>query len=102
MKLVSLAYDVDSPLPLSKKRDTPSPTSPSPPSQLVPNFISYVAYAVFPSTTIFGPFVTYSEHVKYTRRVAIVRKRERDTCTYLHVHVSMYMYMCISTLYVYV
>jgi porcupine-like protein len=55
MKLVSLAYDVD------------SLVSSCP----LPSVIRYLTYSIFPATTIFGPYVTYNEHVKYTQRTSL-------------------------------
>ena len=71
MKLVSLAYDLDSPLPSSKRRDS-SPSSASSVITPIPSPISFVSFAIFPATTVFGPFVTYNEHLQYTRKAPIV------------------------------
>ena len=79
MKLISLSFDIDASIPLSEKKSPPSTSH-------LPDFISYLSYSIFPATTIFGPYTTYDEHLKYTAGVKMV-------CMYVHT-TSMYMYMC--------
>lgn len=58
MKMVSLAFDLDK---LQKEADF----SNKPVEFHTPDFMEYVSYCLFPGTTVFGPFITYSEHVKF-------------------------------------
>ena len=55
MKLVSLGFDVESRT--DRRGDKRPPSVPN-----VPNIAEYTAYCIFPSTTIFGPFLTFNEH----------------------------------------
>lgn len=61
MKLVSLAFDID-------KAAVESPSSSS-----VPHPISFLSYTLFPATIILGPFITYTEYVKFTSCNTLVR-----------------------------
>ena len=58
MKMVSLAFDLD-----SHQRESGSSNRPV--ELLTPDFMEFASYCVFPGTTVFGPFITYSEHVKF-------------------------------------
>lgn len=62
MKLISLSFDIDASISLSEKKSPPSTSH-------LPHFISYLSYSIFPATTIFGPYTTYDEHLKYTAGV---------------------------------
>ncbi|XP_019852943.1 PREDICTED: protein-serine O-palmitoleoyltransferase porcupine-like isoform X2 [Amphimedon queenslandica] len=59
MKLVSLAYDIDTNINTAGRDHRGGGGG-------VPSVISYVSYAVFPATTVFGPFVTFNDHLQYT------------------------------------
>lgn len=61
MKLLSLAYDIDG-------------TSSDKPPPLVPDVLNMFSYALFPATVIFGPYVTYSDHLKFMRKNPLVSK----------------------------
>lgn len=58
MKMVSLGFDVDSRT--NRHGEKCPPSIPK-----VPNFAEYTSYCIFPSTTIFGPFLTFNEHKKF-------------------------------------
>ena len=58
MKMVSLGFDVDSRTDRHGEKRPPSVPR-------VPNFAEYTSYCMFPSTTIFGPFITFNEHKKF-------------------------------------
>lgn len=58
MKVISLGFDVESRTDRRGEKQTPSvPT--------LPNIAEYVSYCIFPSTTVFGPFLTFNEHKKF-------------------------------------
>ena len=61
MKLVSIAFDLDG---FGLASSTPLPP--------LPDLLSYFSYAVFPATTIFGPFTTYSTHRKHLTPSSLV------------------------------
>ena len=65
MKLVSLAFDLDV---RKNKRGEKIP----PKMSMMPGFLSYTCYCFFPSTSIFGPFVTYTEHSKFLTKSPLV------------------------------
>lgn len=65
MKLVSLGFDLD------VRKDKKGEKVP-PKISVVPSFVSYSCYCFFPSTCIFGPFVTYTEHSKYLTKSPLV------------------------------
>eukprot|EP00731_Ephydatia_muelleri_P024150 Em0016g421a len=58
MKMVSLAFDLDN-------LQRGSVDSNKPVALHTPDFMEYASYCVFPGTTVFGPFITYSEHIKF-------------------------------------
>ena len=87
MKLISLSFDIDASISFSEKKSPPSTSH-------LPHFISYLSYSIFPATTIFGPYTTYDEHLKYTAGVKMV-------CMYVH---TTSMYICtkyVHTLHMY-
>ena len=74
MKLISLAFDCGTPI-------TSGSTVKGQVLQ-VPDFFSYLSYALFPSSTVFGPYMTYSQHIQFTRGVPLVNPCLR----YISVH----------------
>ena len=58
MKMVSLGFDVESRTDRHGEEQPPSIPN-------VPNFAEYTSYCIFPSTTIFGPFLKFREHKKF-------------------------------------
>ena len=64
MKLVSLGYDIDTSNNTGRDHHVPN--------RGVPSIISFISYAIFPATTVFGPFVTFRDHLQYSRRTPLV------------------------------
>ena len=62
MKIISLSFDLDDPKSIKGNKKLPN----------LPDLISYASYCLFPGTTVFGPFVTYSEHVKFLHPTPLV------------------------------
>lgn len=67
MKNISLAFDLDSRKDSKGEKKPPSLGS-------VPDLPSYTSYCLFPATTVFGPFLTYSEHSKFLHPTPLVSK----------------------------
>ena len=67
MKLVSIAFDLDG--------FGLAPSMPLPP---FPDLLSYFSYTVFPATTVFGPFMTYSAHRKHLTPSSLVSFARKD------------------------
>ena len=67
MKVVSLAFDLDVTTDKRKEKVPPKVVA-------IPSFMSFTCYSFFPSSCIFGPFVTYSEHSKFLNRTPLVSK----------------------------
>lgn len=65
MKLVSLGFDLDN---LQRKAGV----SNKPFELHIPDFMEYSSYCIFPGTTVFGPFITYSEHTKFLNPTPLV------------------------------
>ena len=66
MKMVSLGFDVESRT--SRQGDKRPPSVPN-----VPNIVAYTGYCIFPSTTIFGPFLTFNDHKIFLSPSPLVR-----------------------------
>jgi porcupine-like protein len=58
MKIISLAFDLEG-YPDIKGEQKPASVS------SVPDLFSYSSYCLFPGTTVFGPFLTYTDHSKF-------------------------------------
>lgn len=58
MKMVSLGFDMEPRI--AKGGEKRPPEVPQCPSLVV-----YLGYCLFPSTSIFGPFMVFSEHMKF-------------------------------------
>lgn len=67
MKMVSLAFDLDN-------LQRGSVDSNKPVALHTPDFMEYASYCVFPGTTVFGPFITYSEHIKFLSPTPLVSR----------------------------
>lgn len=65
MKNISLAFDLESRKDSKGEKKPPSLGS-------VPDLPSYISYCLFPGTTVFGPFLTYSEHSKFLHPTPLV------------------------------
>lgn len=65
MRMVSLGFDLD-PVILRNKDKKP------PKLAMVPTPMEYVGYCLFPTTSIFGPFLVYDEHMKFLDSSPIV------------------------------
>ena len=79
MKNISLAFDLDSRKDSKGEKKPPSLGS-------VPDLPSYMSYCLFPGTTVFGPFLTYSEHSKFLHPTPLVSKENNQN---VFVHYSM-------------
>ena len=66
MKMVSLGFDVDTRTDRHGEKRPPSVPR-------VPNFVEYTSYCVFPSTTVFGPFLTFNEYRKFLHPSPLVQ-----------------------------
>jgi hypothetical protein len=53
MRMVSLGFDLE-------RRENVPPKLSSPPS-----FGEYLGFCLFPTTSVFGPFLVFSEHMKF-------------------------------------
>lgn len=91
MKLVSLAFDTDTQVTTSSKGP---PRSPLP----VPHIIPYLSYCFFPASTLFGPYMTFEEHSKYTRGTPLVGRSIRHDL-HVHTHVCMLFLLSSDTVY---
>lgn len=74
MKMVSLAFDLDN-LQMGSV-DSNKPVEPH-----TPEFMEYASYCIFPGTTVFGPFITFSEHVKFLNPTPLVSGAVSDLRT---------------------
>ena len=89
MKNISLAFDLEGQQDDKKEHKPPRLHS-------VPDLPAYTSYCLFPGTTVFGPFITYSEHCKFLHGTPLVCVVPDVIwgyrgCTY------MYMILCYST-----
>ena len=66
MRNISLAFDLDS------QRDGKNEKKP-PRLLSIPDLPSYTSFCLFPGTSVFGPFLTYSEHIKFLHPTPMVR-----------------------------
>ena len=64
MRMVSLGFDMD---PVVHGREVKPPRI-----ARLPNLVEYASYCLFPSTSIFGPFLVYEEHIKFLDSFPIV------------------------------
>ena len=62
MRNISLAFDLDG------QRDSKGEHKALP----LPDLPAYSSYCLFPGTTVFGPFITYSEHCKFLHPTPLV------------------------------
>ena len=62
MRLISLAFDLDG------QHDSKGEHKTMP----FPDLPAYSSYCLFPGTTVFGPFITYSEHCKFLQPTPLV------------------------------
>ncbi len=58
MRMVSLGFDMD-PVVSRNKEKIPARVP------RIPSILEYSSYCLFPSTSVFGPFLVYEEHIKY-------------------------------------
>lgn len=65
MRNISLAFDLDD------QKDSKGEHKPARLSR-VPDLPAYTCYSLFPGTTVFGPFLTYSEHCKFLHPTPLV------------------------------
>ena len=65
MKVISLGFDLEG------YRDSKGEQKPARQSS-VPDLLSYTSYCLFPGTTVFGPFLTYSDHRKFLKATPLV------------------------------
>ena len=63
MKVVSLGFDLEA----AHREEHKKPLVP------VPDFLHYASYCLFPATTVFGPFMTYHQHLKFLTPTPLVR-----------------------------
>ena len=87
MKMVSLGFDVDSRTDRHGEKRPPSIPK-------VPNFAEYTSYCIFPSTTIFGPFLTFNEHKKFLSPsplvcICMIHLSERSSSSTLSVLIEL-------------
>ena len=66
MKNISLAFDLDSHRGGKNEKKPPLLLS-------TPDLLSYTSFCLFPGTSVFGPFLTYSEHIKFLHPAPMVR-----------------------------
>ncbi len=58
MRMVSLGFDLEPRFAKNGEKKPPKVISP-------PSFMEYVGYCIFPCTSVFGPFLVFSEHMKF-------------------------------------
>lgn len=58
MRMVSLGFDLE---PTFAKDGVKRP----PKVPALPSFMEYLGYCLFPSTSVFGPFLVFSEHIRF-------------------------------------
>lgn len=66
MRMVALGFDMD-PIIRNKEKKPPKIAK-------LPNLLEYMGYCLFPTTSIFGPFLVYKEHIKFLDSSPIVMK----------------------------
>lgn len=62
MRMISLGFDLEVTDRGQKKN----------PRTQLPNVVEYTGYCLFPTTSIFGPFIVYNEHMKFLEPSPIV------------------------------
>lgn len=65
MRMISLGFDLE---PRFVKNGEKKP----PKEMFLPSMMEYIGYCIFPGTSVFGPFLVYSEHVKFLEPSPIV------------------------------
>lgn len=58
MRMVSLGFDLEPTF--AKDGEKRPPKVPA-----LPSFMEYLGYCLFPSTSVFGPFLVFSEHIRF-------------------------------------
>ena len=81
MKMVSLGFDVESWKNIHGEKQHPSVL-------ITPNVAEYISYCIFPSTTVFGPFLTYNQHKKFLSPSPLVCKYFYQYNVYLTIKCS--------------
>ena len=82
MRMVSLGFDLDPGTTNDGKKRTPNILS-------LPTFLEYMGYCLFPTTSIFGPFIIFNDHVKFLDQSPLVK-----SCSYIQVHYSIIIWGC--------
>ena len=67
MKIISLAFDLEGYPDIKGEQKLAIVSS-------IPDLFSYMSYCLFPGTTVFGPFLTYTDHSKFLHATPLVSK----------------------------
>ena len=65
MRMVSLGFDLDSVIAKDKEKKPPRVAR-------LPSLMEYGSYCLFPTTSVFGPFLVYEDHIKFLEPSSLV------------------------------
>ncbi len=87
MRIISLGFDLDPTFAAKDGEKEP------PKVMYLPNFMEYMGYCLFPTTSIFGPFLGFNEHTQLLDPSPIVSMRSVK----LHHHFILLHHHCATT-----